>query len=42
MLVDEEARLKIHPEVNAKASDLVGMVIYGDVVVLDKEDDFKG
>jgi len=42
MLVDEEAKLKIHPEVNTKASDLVGMLIYGDVVVLDKMGDLKG
>lgn len=43
MLVDEEALLKSpRPPLNQKASNLSGILIYGDVVLLDKMSDLKG
>jgi hypothetical protein len=43
MLVDEEARIKSPcPSLNQKASNLSGLQILGDVVVLDKMSDLKG
>jgi hypothetical protein len=43
MLVDEDARMKAPcPELNPKATSMVGMPIFGNVVLLDKMSDLKG